>query len=400
MGIANLKMADPTICIVGGGIGGVAAAVALSHAGVRSEIYERSTALSEIGSGLSLWPNATRALRELGLLDQVVARSGVSEKFLVRRDNGRVLMDLKLGATDVPAVCIHRADLLDILLTRILPEQVHLGHEFADLNATGIKPVVTFTNGVRREFDAVIGADGIRSRVRAKISGAEEPTFRGYMICRGVGNYDGPNMPPLAHSETWGKGRRFGILTMGHANGHRRFTWYGTTNLRRRADRSADGKPGWSRDPHTRKNELLEAFADWHEPIPQLIESTPADSILLHGAYDRPPLKRWSHGAVTLLGDAAHPLTPNLGQGGCLAIEDAVVLAKCVARASSIPEAFRAYERLRTARTRHLTERSRLLGWIGQWENPAMVFVRQAVTSVLPEVVFERNLRRVYSYQT
>jgi len=394
-------MSDSGICIIGGGIGGVAAAVALARSGIHAEVFERAPRLTEVGSGLSLWPNATRALRELGLLEDVVVRSGVSTKFLVRRNDGRVLMDLNIGATDVPALCTHRADLLDILMTRLksTATPVHLDHELEQLDMTGSKPVVTFRNGVRREFDAVIGADGIRSRVRAKLFGNTDPTFRGYMICRGVGFYEGPNMPAFTHSESWGAGRRFGILTMAGKDTPGRFTWYGTANDRRDANGNTIGTASWSRDADTRKRELLEAFADWHEPIPQLIASTPAETIHLHGAYDRPSLKHWSRGAVTLLGDAAHPLTPNLGQGGCLAIEDAVVLAKCVVGASSMPHAFRQYEELRMSRTRHLTERSALLGWIGQWENRGMVAVRQAVTGMLPARIFENNLRRVYSYQ-
>lgn len=383
-------MPHPSICIIGGGIGGVATAVALGRFGIAADVYERAPRLAEIGSGLSLWPNATRALREMGLLDEVIARSGASTNFLVRRNDGRVLMDLGVGVFDVPALCTHRADLLDIMLARVPAQRIRLGHELESLDHTGVLPVVRFKNGVQREYHAVIGADGIRSRVRAELFGESDPIFRGYMICRGVGEYHGANMPAGRHSETWGVGRRFGILTMGRG----RYTWYGTANVRRRS-----GKGGWSDDPHTRKQQLVDAFDEWHEPIPQLIGSTPAESILKHGAYDRSPLKHWGKGAVTLLGDAAHPLTPNLGQGGCMAIEDALTLAKCVAGGDSIPQALRAYEAVRAPRTRHLTGRSLLLGWIGQWENRALVAARQTVTGMLPAKLFEYNLRRVYSHQ-
>ena len=157
-------MSQPRIGIIGGGIGGVAAAVALGRFGIAADVYERAPRLAEIGSGLSLWPNATRALREMGLLDDVVARSGAATNFLVRRNDGRVLMDLGVGVSDVPALCTHRADLLDIMLARVPADQIHLGHELESLNSIDPKPVVSFKNGVRREYDAVIGADGIRSR--------------------------------------------------------------------------------------------------------------------------------------------------------------------------------------------------------------------------------------------
>jgi 2-polyprenyl-6-methoxyphenol hydroxylase-like FAD-dependent oxidoreductase len=138
----------------------------------------------------------------------------------------------------------------------------------------------------------------------------------------------------------------------------------------------------------------------WHDPIADLIRATGAASILKHGAFDRAPLGRWSRGRITLLGDAAHPCTPNLGQGGCMALEDALVLAKSVARSPSIEEAFDRYESLRRPRTRHIQQRSLAMGRIGQWENRAFVAGRRAVTSLLPAALFEHNLRRVYSYET
>ncbi len=390
MTVRQGTMAQPSICIIGGGIGGVATAVALRRLGVAADVYERAPKVGEVGSGLSLWPNATRALRDMGLLEELKAKSGDATHFLVRREDGRVLMDLELGGFEVPALCTHRADLLSVMLDHVPAESIHLGHELEALVEAGGRLRVRFKNGQERECDAVIGADGIRSRVRASLFGEAEPVFRGYTISRGVGFYSGSNMPAQHNSETWGPGKRFGILAMGAG----RFTWYGTTNLGRTIRPT-----GWSTDPGARKQELLSAFADWHEPIPQLIASTPAESILRNDAHDRTPLRHWGKGAVTLLGDAAHPLTPNLGQGGCLAIEDAWTLANCVRASSDMPHAFRAYEALREPRTRHLTERSLLLGWVGQWEHPVLVSCRQQVTRMLPARLFERNLKRIYSYE-
>jgi 2-polyprenyl-6-methoxyphenol hydroxylase-like FAD-dependent oxidoreductase len=140
-------------------------------------------------------------------------------------------------------------------------------------------------------------------------------------------------------------------------------------------------------------------FASWHDPIPKLIEATDEEAILKNGAYDLAPLRRWGDRLVTLLGDAAHPCTPNLGQGGGLALEDALVLAKCLEKRTSLEAALRRYESLRCHRTAHMQQRARLMGQVGQWENPLFVAARQAVTSVLPARLFEHNLRRVYSYQ-
>ena len=139
-------------------------------------------------------------------------------------------------------------------------------------------------------------------------------------------------------------------------------------------------------------------FAGWHEPVESLIAATEEGTILKNGAYDLPPLKRWGHGRVMLLGDAAHPCTPNLGLGGCMALEDALVLAKSFSREATPELALRRYESLRRRRTRHVQQRSLLMGSIGQWENRLVTGGRQMVTSMLPARIFERNLRRVYSY--
>jgi 2-polyprenyl-6-methoxyphenol hydroxylase-like FAD-dependent oxidoreductase len=141
-------------------------------------------------------------------------------------------------------------------------------------------------------------------------------------------------------------------------------------------------------------------FAGWHEPIADFLEATNENEILKNGARDCAPLKQWGNGLVTLLGDAAHPCTPNLGQGGCMALEDALVLAKCLKSEMSLRAAMRRYELRRINRTRHIQQRSLLMGYIGQWQNPIFVTGRHIVTRMLPAKIFEHNLRKVYSYQT
>ena len=379
-------MAPKKIGIIGGGIGGIATALALRQAGVDAVVYEKAPRLQEVGAGMMLWPNATRVLRELGLLENVVAQSGPNTNFLVRARSGKVLMNIALGQFDVPAVCIRRADLLAILLAALPSDCVRLGCELDRLEQTSDNVRLHFKGGCIEEHDAVIGADGIRSRVRAELFGTSDPIYRGYTVWRGLARYNGSAVTPGSNSETWGTGKRFGILNTGHG----RFTWYATANV-----------PSNHLDaPCGRKRELQQMFAGWHEPIADFLDATNEDKILKHGARDCPPLRRWGHGMVTLLGDAAHPCTPNLGQGGCMALEDALVLAKCVEREPTLVGALRRYESLRHQRTRHIQERSLLMGRIGQWQNPLVVTGRRVVTRLLPARLFERNLRRVYAYDT
>jgi 2-polyprenyl-6-methoxyphenol hydroxylase-like FAD-dependent oxidoreductase len=375
----------PNIGIVGGGIGGVAAAVALRQVGIDAVVYERSPQLGEIGAGMMLWPNATRVLQRMGLLQDIIQRCGSSTHFLVRSSGGAVMMNIALGEFEVPAICMRRSDLLAVLLSALPPGHIRLGHTLSKLDQSKDEVRIIFENGFEAKHDVLIAADGIRSRVRSVLFGSSNPIYRGYTVWRGVASYDGDAIAPGANSETWGVGKRFGILRVGPG----KFTWYAAANV------SADHVDG----PRGRKHELLAAFGEWHEPIPELIAATAEEEIRKNGAYDVAPLRRWGKGRVILLGDAAHACTPNLGQGGGMALEDAAVLAKCIATESSAVVALRRYENLRLQRTRHIQQRSRLMGAIGQWENRMFVAGRRVVTGLLPARLFEYNLRRVYSYE-
>ena len=363
----------------------MAAAAALRRLGIAATIYERSARLQEAGAGMMLWPNATRVLRTLGVLDAIVQRSGVNQQFLVRSRRGPILMRLPLGKFDVPALCARRSDVLSALLADLPPESLLLRKAFIGLKQTASGVQVDLAGGASAHHDAVIGADGIRSPVRAALFPGVAPVYRGYTVWRGVSAYQGLAIGAGENSETWGKGSRFGILDIGHG----RFTWYATANGPRR-----QGPPP---DVAGLKRQLLLHFAGWHAPVSELIEA--AELILENGAWDLDPLPRWTAGRVTLLGDAAHACTPNLGQGGCMAIEDALVLAQSLSRASSMEGGLRRYEELRIPRTRGIQQRSLLMGSIGQWQNHALVAARGWVTSLLPASLFEWNLRRVYSYE-
>src|ERR1700689_3158683 len=371
------------IGIIGGGIGGVAAAVALHRAGIDATVYERANELREVGAGMMLWPNATRVLKELGLLERVVALSGPNHRFLVRSKTGSILMNIGLGHFDVPALCTRRSDLLDALISALPADRVRLGHDFGHLERQPTSVGIPFSNGVSVEHDFLIGADGIRSRVRSQSLGVHEPIYRGYTVWRGLARLRG-SVPGGSNSETWGRGKRFGILHTGAD----RFTWYATANT----------DPAHVDSQEGRRHELLQMFAGWHQPVESLIAGTEEGAILKNGAYDLPPLERWGHGRVMLLGDAAHPCTPNLGLAGCMALEDALVLAKSFCKEATPELALRRYESLRRHRTSHVQRRSLLMGSIGQWEHRLVTCGRQMATSILPSRIFERSLRRVYSY--
>jgi 2-polyprenyl-6-methoxyphenol hydroxylase-like FAD-dependent oxidoreductase len=365
-------MSKGTIAIIGGGIGGIAAGVALRQSGFAVRLFERAHELREAGTGIILWPNATGILHKLGALAEILSHGHLSTRFLVRSQSGDPLMNINTGVADMPAVGVHRADLLRALAELLPPECVCLGHELADVQFTGRKVRLEFSNGETFLCDGLVGADGIHSSVR-RLLGAGKASYRGYAIFRGL--VEAPASLVQGHNgESWGAGRRFGILAVGK----NRICWYATANTTD-PQRLADD----------RKRRLQQLFAGWHDPIPELIAAADPTEILLNSACDHSASRLWSKDAVTLLGDAAHALTPNLGQGACMALEDAFVLAQCLVKSASVSKGFRRYESLRFSPVRNAVLRSRWIGHVGQWENPLVTSVRNAVTSLLPPRMFE-----------
>jgi 2-polyprenyl-6-methoxyphenol hydroxylase-like FAD-dependent oxidoreductase len=282
-------------------------------------------------------------------------------------------MNICTSAADTPTVALGRPDLLRALAALVPGDCIYTGHELAAIEFVKKGVRLRFSNRETFECDAVVGADGIHSRIRTGLLGASQPSYRGYAIFRGLAGTHAA-LTPGHNGESWGAGRRFGILGIGKD----KVCWYATVNT---SDLTAFAED--------RKEKLQQLFHGWHHPIPGLIAATEPDAILLNGAYDLRISHSWSRRPVTLLGDAAHALTPNLGQGACMAIEDAFVLAQCLRDCGGVGEAFRRYESLRFRHVRNTILRSRWIGRVGQWEARAAVAVRDAVTRLLPPRMFE-----------
>ena len=347
--------------VIGGGIGGLATAIALIQIGFEVEVFERFAELHDVGAGLSLWANAIRALDYLGLGNAVRALAlpetagGIhtpAGKLLMRTSNAQ--LQAKFGDL---SVMVHRAELHD-MLRMALGREIRLGMECVAVEEQSQGVRVRFRNGQEAQGDLLIGADGLHSQVRTHLHGPQPPRYAGYTAWRGVVPFAANQLHP---GETWGQGARFGQIPM---PGNRVY-WFATHNA-----------PPGQRSPDGEKAALLRIFGQWHAPIRALVEATPETAILRNDIYDRPPLKSWGRGCLTLLGDAAHPMTPNLGQGACQALEDAVVLAKQLRGTADIVTALRTYEAVRIPRTSMLVQQSQRIGWVGQWENAAAVAIR------------------------
>ncbi|HJP90691.1 MAG TPA: FAD-dependent monooxygenase [Pyrinomonadaceae bacterium] len=362
------------IAIIGGGIGGLTAAIALRQSGFECEVFEQAPALLDVGAAIALWPNAMRVLQRLNLAEKILERAGVMKEIVWLDQHGMLINRVSIADSE-PAVALHRADLQHILARALPSESIHLAHALVNQTQRGDKMIATFANGRAIASDFLIGADGIHSRVRAQLINDGEPIYRGYTVWRGISPTAPRAIPPAAAIEIHGRGKRFGIGPVGLG----RIGWWAAANT-----------------PHT--NDLLELFAGWYPPLLELIQTTPASSILTTTACDRNPNKIWGSGRMTLLGDAIHPTTPNLGQGGCLAMEDAIVLVRCFERHGASEEALRNYEHARYKRTTAISKYSRYYGRIGQSKNIWARALRRTTLALIPEALAQRLMQIVFHY--
>lgn len=375
--------------VIGAGVGGLAAGIALQRRGWDVTVLERATALEAVGAGLALAPNALRALDVLGLGEQVRRQSALQGDAGIVRPDGRWISRTSAEAAAArygdPTVVLHRAALVDLLAGALKPGTLRLGVEATGVNPdtapAGTAPAEAAPAGAapagaawagRRlggaavgtpdgelPADLVVAADGINSPVRRALFPAHPgPAYAGVTSWRMVVP---ASARPVRSAETWGRGRVFGVTVLGDG----RIYCYAT------APAAAGGRAADERA------ELLRLFGGWHNPIPQLIAA--ADRVLRTDIRCLDvPLHSLHVGRVALLGDAAHAMTPNLGQGGCQAVEDAVVLAAYADQ----PDGLARYTQQRLPRTSAVAAASRRIGRLTTLSNPAAVLVRDSAMAL------------------
>ena len=360
-------MAARSAVVIGAGIGGLAAVTAVRAAGFEVRAYDAADELRPLGAGLSVWPNGVMALRALGLGD--VADEAPRAGGALRRADGSVLaaFDPAVIASryGAPLVGLNRTDLQTALLAAAEPGSVALGKR-----ATGLEQGrVRFADGDEIAADLVVGADGLRSVIRGELRADGDPEDSGIVAFRGLSRPAG-EMPA---GEWWAADAVAGLLPLAGGLAY----WY----VAGRGAASAAQLSGW-----------VDRFA---APMPEIVLATATEDVLCHRLYDRPPVERWGDGATTLLGDAAHPMLPFLGQGACSALEDAVALGEALRAHDDVPTALRAYEAARTRRTAGLVRGSRRAGSVALGGDGLRGRLRNAVLAHLPEPVRLRQLDRV-----
>lgn len=369
----------PKGIIIGGGIGGLAAGIVLRQLGHEIEVYERAPILSEVGAGIGLWTNGLAVLEALQVKDYMQASVSVAET-CVRRVNGTPLSGLSAANLPSPGSDLvrffHRAELLECLEFSLPESVLFMGKKCTAYTEAHDNVAVRFEDGTYARGTYLIGADGIHSAVRQQMLGAAPPRYAGYTAWRGVLPYAGP----VKYGEYWGRGARFGIFPLTEG----RVYWFATHT-----------EPQGQKAPFGERAYLLELFGKWCAPIAQLIDLTPEADILRHDVIDRKPSTTWGRGLVTLLGDAAHPMTPNMGQGACQALEDALALRDAFNETAYVEEALRNYEKRRRKRANWFVRQSYQIGKIGQASSALGIWMRDNLAKHIPDFVQQKQLARI-----
>lgn len=350
---ASSPRCDVKIAVVGAGIGGLSAAAFLERHDHEVHVFESSTELGEVGAGIQISPNGSRLLHQLGLEEQLATIGTTPSRVVIRRwSDDSQLSETPLGSRarqrwSAPYYNVYRPDVIEILKSACERSTIHLDHRLVRIDVESTRPVLEFDNGESCSADLVIGADGIHSRVRHELFGEQSTRFSGWVAYRAlvprervadlaveVTNRLGPD----AHIVSYfvGRNQRFlNLVCISHDPDWSIESWH---------------EPG--------DTEVLRArFADWSSPVRNLLERV-EPNVFRWALHDRRPLNAWSRGAVTLLGDAAHPMVPFMAQGGCQAIEDAAVLTRALDEGRDAEHALDLYESTRRPRTADIQGRS------------------------------------------
>jgi 6-hydroxynicotinate 3-monooxygenase len=367
-----------SITVVGAGIGGLAVAAALRQRGIAVEIYEQAERFARVGAGIQQSPNAMRVHRGLGLEDRLRQFAFLPVSALNRDGiTGAVSNDHPLGTTvearyGAPYLTLHRGDLHDSLLSLVPADCLHLGKKLVALQARGPRIELTFADGSEVETDAVIGADGVHSRMREYVAGADAARFTGRLAYRTTfpaALLRGVELGP-SRTKWWGPDRHIVIYFVTA----RCDEIYFTTSVPEAADWITS--ESWSARGDL--GEMRAAFAGFHRDVQAVLAATP--EVHKWGIFEREPLPAWGRGRVVLLGDACHPMTPYMASGAAMALEDAAVLARAIAEIDDLESAFRAYEATRKPRASAVQTGSSANTWMRNETNPDWLYGYDAWT--------------------
>jgi 2-polyprenyl-6-methoxyphenol hydroxylase-like FAD-dependent oxidoreductase len=362
--------------VVGGGVAGLAAAVAFRRAGIEHHVFERAPEVREIGAGLSVWRNGIEALGWLGVAGDVVAAGSPIDEIRVLSWRGRVFHRIPVARYE-PNVAVKRQDVLAALATAVDPETIRTGARVVSVERHEDGGSLRFEDGSIVDGDMVVGADGIFSTVRGALFPGWEPGYAGHVAWRGIADVSDPRWLEGISFNWYGRAKHFALIPLKEG----RTFWYATQNL------PADAPDGG-------RDEIADAFADCVEGVSELIRATDPEWIVRTRLFDLPFRGHWVSGRVALIGDAAHAMRPNLGQGACTALEDAVVLAQSLRGATDVRAALGSFERARMRRVRWIHRWSEVTSRMQLLESAALCRLRDLYLWTQPGPIIARTFFR------
>jgi 2-polyprenyl-6-methoxyphenol hydroxylase-like FAD-dependent oxidoreductase len=385
-------MTERSAIVIGGGIGGLATAAGLLRTGWRVTVLEQAPRLAAVGAGITLEPNAVRALDWLGAGSALRQHGAASGAAGLRTAAGRWLVrttiDQLTARQGLPAYALHRSDLHRVLLSSIAGADLRTGHLVTGIATDADQAEVSYlgdggATGTARA-DLIVGADGVRSTARqAVFPNHPKPSYAGYLTWRGV-TPTPTDLTLPGVTESWGRGLRFGVVPLAD----RRVYWFA----------AIAGPEGANRQESL--DDIAARFAIWHAPIPALLAATPADALLAHDIFHMAtPLPSYVNGRVALVGDSVHAMTPDLGQGAGQALEDAVTLAASVADATDIGAALRCYDLARRPRSQKLVRASARVARLANVHDVAFARLRDLAAWMLPNAAFLRATDDIFGWR-
>jgi 2-polyprenyl-6-methoxyphenol hydroxylase-like FAD-dependent oxidoreductase len=368
--------------IIGGGIGGLTTAVALHQRNIRFTLFEQTSVIKPIGAGILAATNAMQVYKTLGIADDISALGQAVHYLNVTNANLKTLSELDLRPLvqkfKAGTIAIHRADLQQYLLAQFPESMVLTNKKLVDVKRADQWIDLTFADGSSYRCKTLIGADGLRSTTRQLVFGKKTLRSSGQYCWRGVAEFDLPEKYCNALFEAWSDGLRFGFVGLGK----RRVYWYALISM----NRPFDPAPV----------ELESYFSAFHPMIVALLAATNTNSIHSTEIMDLQPIKTWAKGNVALLGDAAHGATPNMGQGGCQAIEDAAVVAQMLEKLPA-KDAFQRYNAIRIAKAHYVVRNSWRLGRMAHWQHPLPRNMRDTLMRITPASYRRRHLKKLFT---
>ncbi|WP_186321420.1 FAD-dependent monooxygenase [Bacillus sp. FJAT-22090] len=373
------------IAIIGGGIGGLCAAVALQKQGFSVKVYESSSTFQPVGAGIGIGSNAMQALMKIGVGEKIFQEGHILQAQVFQNAQGKTLNTIDFSILKErfgqENITIHRADLHRTFLEALKPNTVSYNKRCMNVEQLGEKVTAYFDDGMVVNADLLIAADGIHSSIRKKLVTNSLPRYSGYTCWRGITENNG-RVDQFTSTEIWSTAGRFGMAPMKNGQVY----WFACINAR-------------EQDPFYQKlerKEIANLFNDFPEIVTQIIRDTPTKLILHHDILDIQPLKQFSFGRIILLGDAAHATTPNMGQGAGQAIEDAIVLGNGFHQFEDLPKVLAFYEEKRVARTAKVINLSRQIGLTAQLRSKALASTRDFLFPFIPSKLLLWRLKFLF----